>query len=117
MVFEWGRLGKSRKWMAAEIGVTDQVMCDWRNRHPEFREATDLAKLYEQQWWEDAGQNGLTSNLFNAAVWRQSMAARFHDDYMVKTNVTLGGDQDNPLQVQHGVRWMTEAEAKARGWA
>jgi hypothetical protein len=32
-------------------------------------------------------------------------------------NVQHSGDQENPLQHQVGVRWMTEAQAKARGWA
>jgi hypothetical protein len=28
-----------------------------------------------------------------------------------------GGDPGNPIQHQVGVSWMTEAQAKARGWA
>jgi hypothetical protein len=31
--------------------------------------------------------------------------------------LTLAGDQANPIQVNVGVSWMTETEAKARGWA
>lgn len=31
-------------------------------------------------------------------------------------NVQISGDQDNPLQHNVGVSWMTEAQAKARGW-
>lgn len=32
-------------------------------------------------------------------------------------NIQLAGDKDNPLRHQVGVSWMTEAQAKARGWA
>ena len=32
-------------------------------------------------------------------------------------NIQLAGDQGNPIQHQVGVSWMTEAQAKARGWA
>jgi|ERR1700752_3249671 len=32
-------------------------------------------------------------------------------------NIQVAGDQDNPIQHQIGVAWMTEAQAKARGWA
>jgi hypothetical protein len=32
-------------------------------------------------------------------------------------NVQHSGDQDNPVQHQVGVAWMTESQAKSRGWA
>mgnify|MGYP001599852802 CR=1 FL=1 len=32
-------------------------------------------------------------------------------------NVQVSGDQDNPIQHQVCVSWMTEDQAKARGWA
>ena len=31
--------------------------------------------------------------------------------------LTLQGDKDNPIQHNVGVSWMTETQAKARGWA
>lgn len=31
--------------------------------------------------------------------------------------LTVAGDKDNPVQLNVGVSWMTEAQAKARGWA
>jgi hypothetical protein len=35
-----------------------------------------------------------------------------------RQQVELGSDPNKPLHVHsHGVRWMTEEEAKARGWA
>ena len=35
-----------------------------------------------------------------------------------RQQLELGSDPNKPLQVHnHGVRWMTEEEAKARGWA
>ena len=31
--------------------------------------------------------------------------------------VTIGGDENAPIQHNHAVSWMTQEEAKARGWA
>ncbi len=31
--------------------------------------------------------------------------------------LTVSGDKDNPIEVNVGVSWMTEEQAKARGWA
>ncbi len=31
--------------------------------------------------------------------------------------LTVAGDKENPVNVNVGVTWMTETQAKARGWA
>jgi hypothetical protein len=31
--------------------------------------------------------------------------------------LTVAGDKENPIEVNVGVKWMTEEQAKARGWA
>lgn len=46
----------------------------------------ERAKLEEQRWWEDAGQDGMTADKFNSGVWVRSMAARFSDDWRETTN-------------------------------
>jgi hypothetical protein len=92
---EWGRLGKSRTWIAAELGVCKQTLVNWENAHPDFLAALTRAKALEQQWWEDAGQNGMTGDKFNGQVWGRSMAARFPDDWREKSEV----DQNVKVQV------------------
>jgi len=80
-VIEWGAQGKSKTWMAAEIGVSKQTLLNWEERHPEFFDAITRAMALSQQWWEDAGQTGMTADKFNSSVWSRSMAARFPDDW------------------------------------
>jgi hypothetical protein len=116
-VIEWGRDGKSRTWIASEIDVTRETLNEWAKAHPAFSDALTRAKLHEQRWWEEKGTEGMTSNLFNGGVWSKHMSCRFPDEWRENSKVTLAGDQENPVQVQHAVSWMTEEEAKARGWA
>lgn len=92
-VMEWGRQGKSRAWICAEIGVVRNTLKNWEAAHPDFLIAMEYAKLAEQQWWEDAGQGGMVMPGFGASVWSRSMAARFPDDWREKSeqDVNLNG--------------------------
>lgn len=85
-VIEWGKQGKSRAWICDELGVVRNTLKNWENMHPEFLMAMQRAKLAEQRWWEDAGQGGMASREFNAAVWGRSMGARFPDDWREKSD-------------------------------
>lgn len=87
-VVEWGRLGKSKAWMAAELGVSKQTVYDWEAAHPNFLEATTRAITFSQQWWEDAGQRGMEADKFNSAVWTKNMAARFRDEWTDRQELT-----------------------------
>jgi len=80
-VIEWRRDGKSRTWMAAELGVHRQTLYEWMRVHPEFSDALTHAKQLEQKWWEDAGQQGMKQTGFNAKVWERNMLTRFRDDW------------------------------------
>jgi len=98
LVVEYGKQGKSITWMAAELGVHKDSLYEWMRVHPEFSDAITQAKQYSQQWWEDAGQNGMTGPGFNASVWSRSMAARFPDDWRENKGVELTGSGGGPVQ-------------------
>jgi hypothetical protein len=99
-VIKWGKLGKSKTWMLAEIGIVDQTFRNWEAEHSEFLEAMELAMRFSQQWWEDAGQNGMKSaDKFSAPIWSRSMSARFPAEWRENSNVNLGGQPGNPVQV------------------
>ena len=97
-VIEYGKQGKSITWMAAELDVTRETIYEWMRVHPEFSDAITRAKQYAQQWWEDAGQNGMTGPGFNASVWSRSMAARFPEDWRENKGVELTGAGGGPVQ-------------------
>lgn len=87
-VVEWGREGKSRAWIAAELGITKQTLNEWDKQHPLFSESLARAKVLEQKWWEEAGQKNLATQGFAQSMWSRSMAARFPDDWREKTDNT-----------------------------
>lgn len=96
-VVEYGRAGKSRAWIAAELGVVKQTLLNWASENPEFLDALEYANTLSQQWWEDAGQSGMTADKFNNGVWSRSMAARFPEDWREKV-AHVGDRTEDPIQ-------------------
>lgn len=93
-VEEFGAIGKSRIWIATELGVVAETMTEWAKVHPEFSVALTRAKQLEQRWWEDKGQNNLEADKFNGGMWAKNMAARFPKDWREAQDVNHGV-QDN----------------------
>lgn len=81
--------------MAAELGISKQTFYDWEKANPEFLDATTRAVTLSQQWWEDAGQNGMVASLFNSTVWSKNMAARFRDEWTDRQEIS--GVDGSPL--------------------
>ena len=87
-VIEWGKLGKSITWMAAEIGIDKDTIYVWIEKWPDFTDAIKRAKAFSQQWWEDAGQRGMEADKFNSAVWTKNMSCRFRDEWTDRQELT-----------------------------
>lgn len=99
-VITYGKSGKSVTWIATELGVVKQTLHNWMAAHPEFMDAMTHAKQFAQRWWEDAGQDGMTAQGFNASVWSRSMAARFPDDWREIKGTELTGKDGGPVEVK-----------------
>lgn len=91
-VIELGKEGKSKAQMCAAFNISRQTIDNWANAHEDFLEALNRAMVHCQDWWENAGQQGLVTPGFNAAVWKKSMEARFRDDYTERKEVEHSGD-------------------------
>ena len=102
-VIEYGRMGKSLAWMAAELGVAKSTLQLWEKDIPEFSVAMTQARVLSQRWWEDAGQDNMLMSpgqgTFNASVWSRSMAARFPEDWRENKGVELSGPNGGPVQI------------------
>jgi hypothetical protein len=90
MVILWGRLGKSRTWMAGEMMVVRQTLDNWANEHPDFAEALAIAKQLEQQHWEDLGSDNIRAVGFQGSVWRQNMSSRFAKEWRETKDINHG---------------------------
>lgn len=100
-VIEWGRAGKSRTWMAAQLGIARSTIYEWEKQHADFSDALARAKALEQSWWEDAGQMGIVTQGFCQSVWSRSMAARFPDDWRETTRQEQTGPEGGPIEHKH----------------
>lgn len=80
-VIELGRLGKSPSQIAAALDVARDSLYNWAETYPEFLAAFTRANHLAQAWFEDMGQQGLTTPGFNANLWSKQVSARFREDY------------------------------------
>jgi transposase len=100
-VIELGKLGKSVEQIASHLGVSLRVFYDWKEKYPEFLQALDDAKQYEQYWWEEQAQAYLIENKdsdkINTSLWSRSMAARFPKKYREQVKQEITGADGAPL--------------------
>ena len=98
---ELGKIGKSTEAIGATLGVGTATLYRWRDEHPEFREALDIAKDMELLWWEDQAMSYMVENKesdrLNASIWSRSMAARFPKKYRESTKTEITGADGAPL--------------------
>jgi hypothetical protein len=96
-VIELGRQGKSPVQMAAEFDVVRQTLYNWAEEHPDFLAAFTRARELSQVWFENAGQTGLFTPGFNAALWSKQMSARFREEYTDTNKQELSGPNGGPI--------------------
>lgn len=94
LVVELGSEGKSRTQIAAKLGTTRETLSQWSKTHPEFSVALKVSKEYEQAWWEEMGQMGLSmGKSFNATAFIFQMKNRFRADYTDVHRLEHSGDE------------------------
>lgn len=105
-VIEWGSMGKSRAWMAAEMNVAKSTVQLWEKEHPEFSAAMERAMTLSQRWWEDKGQENIDAEKFQASMWSRSMAARFPDDWRETSRQEQSGVEGKPIETTTRIEWV-----------
>lgn len=75
--------GESLAAICAELDISRTTLYEWRDSHPEFRDAIASGLQKAQRAWEKIGKDGIVGNYekFNAAPWIFTMKNRFRDDY------------------------------------
>jgi transposase len=100
-VIELGKLGKSVEQIACELNVGTKTLYNWRDENPEFLHALDMAKEFEQNWWETIAQTHMIEEReapkLNATIWSRSMAARFPKKYRESVKQEITGADGSPL--------------------
>lgn len=100
-VIELGKLGKSVEQICATLNTPVRTLYEWRDRNPEFSQALEDAKAFEQAWWEDQVHAYMVETKegpkLNASLWSRSMAARFPKKYREQTKTEITGADGAPL--------------------
>ncbi|MEK7500455.1 MAG: hypothetical protein AAB649_07710 [Patescibacteria group bacterium] len=75
--------GKSLASICSKLNITRTTLYEWRDTHPEFRDAIELGLQKAQEVWEQMGRDGINGDIkgFGAAPWIFSMKNRFRADY------------------------------------
>jgi transposase len=96
-----GKLGKSIEQIACELNVGTRTIYEWRDVHEDFSRALEMAKEFEQNWWETIAQTHMIEEKdcakLNASIWSRSMAARFPKKYRESTKTEITGADGQPL--------------------
>ena len=100
-VIALGKLGKSIEQICANLNTPVRTLYEWRDRFPEFSQALEDAKSYEQAWWEDQADAYMVETKegprLNATLWSRSMAARFPKKYRESVKQEVTGADGAPL--------------------
>jgi hypothetical protein len=75
--------GKSLAAVCAHFNIARSTLYDWRDSHPEFKEAISQGLQKCQAYWEELGHEGVTGGYekFGATPWIFTMKNRFREDY------------------------------------
>jgi hypothetical protein len=101
-VIELGKLGKSHAQIAAALDVSRMTLYRWAEADPKFSDAITHARDLAQAWFEDKGQEGLTTPGFNASLWAKQVSCRFRDDYTDTQRRELTGKDGGPVAIAAG---------------
>lgn len=112
-VIALGKEGKSPAQIAYHLDITRDDINHWIKAHDEFCTAMKLAKIAEQNWWEETGKNALHADKFQAAVWKKSMEARFREDYTERHDVSTKLDENQAESIMEIARFMAYTLASA----
>tara|TARA_R110000868_G_scaffold161317_2_gene391530 strand:+ start:1113 stop:1472 length:360 start_codon:yes stop_codon:yes gene_type:complete len=75
--------GKSLAAVCVACGVCRATLYNWRDTHPDFKDALNFGVQNAQALWEDRGERGIEGEIKNFAgsTYMFTMKNRFRDDY------------------------------------
>lgn len=78
MAVEFGRQGKTRMELAAEIGVSKETIRNWEGKHKHFASALNMMEDYAVAWYQGIGRRALLGELkFDAVLYKFLTKSRF----------------------------------------
>lgn len=109
-VIELGKLGMSPAEIAMELGHPRTTMLGWADAHEEFSTALIHARDFSLAWWERQAREGLNKGAqFNTNLWAKAIGGRFPQE-PYRERVQLTGKDDGPIQHEHDLTKLSDAE-------
>lgn len=91
--------GYSYTSFAGVVGVTRMTLNNWRNNHPDFREAFNIGMEKGRYFWEKLGMDLVTGlSKGSARAWEINMFNRFREDWKLKTHDT--NNDGKPIEIK-----------------
>ena len=81
--------------LAIHLGVSNQTLRDWGEKHPEFLDTLERVKQYQKVMLIN---NGL-SNRYNSTIAKLCLAANHNMKDQKEENLNIVGQEEKPLQV------------------
>ena len=89
--------------LGAALNVSERVLYDWKEAHPDFLQAMTHARSFSKAWWETKAREGIVTEggkAINAALWGKIMSCRFPDDYREKHHLEHTGAGGGPIVIE-----------------
>lgn len=88
------------------IGISKYTYYTWRERYPEFKEASDLCMTGQQAYHEDRLEEEITSGSKGAATRLAMMKSRYREDYGEKQEIEITNSLDTltPEQLEDRIK-------------
>jgi len=111
-VIEMGKYGASKAEMSLELDITYETFNEWEKSNPEFSYAVKKAVELSKGWWEKQGRVATMGGVegFNATSYIFNMVNRFKEDWKNRNDTNVGGQKDNPIQVQTEIASLTDEQ-------
>lgn len=94
-LIELGRIGMSLTAASVALGVSDDSLSRWADKHPDFGDAMREYKRLNLAWWEEQGRTHLVEEpgapKFNHVLWYMNMKNRhgWADKQELKADISI----------------------------
>lgn len=106
-----GKIQCTTKEAAAVLDVSEPTFIEFIKRYEKARDVFEKGKENGKASLRRMQLKAAEAGNVTMMIWLGKQLLGQKDKH------EIAGDQNNPIQHQVGVSWMTEAQAKARGWA
>lgn len=81
----------------SQLGISKATAASYKEKHPEFAEALDLALVHSQSYWESMLLANLDNKNFNSRLAEIALRGQFASDYKDRVDVKQDIKQETKI--------------------